>query len=125
MYLSFIRPTLEYGDIIWNNCPLYYKDKVEKVNLEAARIVSGATKLVSLHALYKETGWENLEARREKHKLIQFFKIINGLTPEYLQQLVPPQHFQRHSHNTRHSDNFVNINCRTTYRHNSFIPSTI
>ena len=125
MYFSFIRPTLEYGDMIWNNCPLYYKDKVEKVNLEAARIVTGATKLVSLQALYKETGWENLEARREKHKLIQFFKIINGLTPEYLQQLVPPQHFQRHSHNTRHSDNFVNINCRTTYRHNSFIPSTI
>ena len=90
---SFICPTLEYGDIIWNNCPLYYKDKVEKVNLEAARIVTGATKLVSLQALYKETGWENLEARREKHKLIQFFKIINGLTPEYLQQLVPPSAF--------------------------------
>ena len=125
MYFSFIRPTLEYGDIIWDNCQIYHKDRIEKLNIEAARIITGATKLVSLNALYRETGLETLEIRREKHKIIQFFKIINGLTPDYLQSLVPPQHFQQHYHNTRHSQNYVNINCRTTYRNNSFIPSTI
>ena len=56
MYFSFIRPTLEYGDSIWNNCPAYLKDRLEKVNIKAARIVTGATKLVSLNALYRETG---------------------------------------------------------------------
>ena len=111
--------------IIWNNCPAYLKDRLEKVNIEAARIVTGATKLVSLNDLYRETGWETLEKRREKHKLIQFFKITNGLTPQYLQQLVPPQYFEQHFHNTRHSQNYVSVNSRTNYRHNSFIPSTI
>ena len=40
LYFSFIRPTLEYGDIIWNNCPAYLKDRLEKVNIESARIVT-------------------------------------------------------------------------------------
>ena len=30
MYFSFIRPTLEYGDIIFDNCPLYSSEKLEK-----------------------------------------------------------------------------------------------
>ena len=76
MYFSFIRPLLEYSDIIWDNCPTYLKQSVEKLNTEAARIVSGATKLVSLDLLYKEVGWETLDKRREKHKLIQFYKMI-------------------------------------------------
>ena len=56
MYFSFIRPLLEYSDIIWDNCPVYLKQSIEKVNIEAARIVSDATKLVSLDLLYKEVG---------------------------------------------------------------------
>ena len=34
--------------------------------IEAARIVTGTTKLISLDKLYQETGWETLEDRRKK-----------------------------------------------------------
>ena len=100
-------------------------EKLEKINIEAARIVTGATKLVSINTLYNECGWETLEKRREKHKLIQFYKMKNGLTPEYLNDLIPPLHRDQHSYNTRNSQNLVGIQCRTTYHFNSFIPSTI
>ena len=30
MYFSFIRPILEYGDIIFDNCPSYFSEKVRK-----------------------------------------------------------------------------------------------
>ena len=125
MYFSFIRPILEYGDIIFDNCPSYYSEKLEKINIEAARVVTGATKLVSINTLYNECGWETLEKRREKHKLIQFYKMKNSFTPEYLNDLVPPLHRDQHSYNTRNSQNLVGIQCRTTYHFNSFIPSTI
>ena len=125
MYFSFIRPVLEYGDIIFDNCPSYFSEKLEKINIEAARIVTGATKLVSINTLYNECGWETLEKRREKHKLIQFYKMKNGLTPEYLNDLLPPLHRDQHTYNTRNSKNLVSIQCRTTYHFNSFIPSTI
>ena len=125
MYFSFIRPVLEYGDIIFDNCPSYYSEKLEKINTEAARIVTGATKLVSINTLYNECGWDTLEKRREKHKLIQFYKMKNCLTPEYLIDLLPPLHRDQHTYNTRNSQNLVSIQCRTTYHFNSFIPSTI
>ncbi|KAK3099965.1 hypothetical protein FSP39_012658 [Pinctada imbricata] len=48
MYFSFIRPILEYGDIIFDNCPNYCCEKLESVNIEAARIVTGATKLLAM-----------------------------------------------------------------------------
>ena len=57
LYFSFIRPLLEYADVIWDNCTIYEKLELDKIQSEAARIVSGATKLVSLHALYDEVGW--------------------------------------------------------------------
>ena len=66
IYLTFIRPILEYGDVLWDNCSQYEKNELEKIQNEAARIATGATKLVSLNALYNEIQWENLEERRKK-----------------------------------------------------------
>ena len=80
---------------------------LKKVNIEVARIVSGATKLVSLYLLYKEVGWETLDKRREKHKLIQFYKMIKGLTPSYLSNLIPSRHEQNHRYRTRNSSHLV------------------
>ena len=43
IYTSFIRPILEYGDVVWDNCSQYEKQEIEKVQIEAARIVTGTT----------------------------------------------------------------------------------
>ena len=48
IYFSFIRPLLEYADVVWDNCTQYGANELEKIQHEAARIVSGATKLVSI-----------------------------------------------------------------------------
>ena len=51
IYISFRRPLLEYGDIIFDNCTAYEKQKLDKIQSEAARIVTSATKLVALEKL--------------------------------------------------------------------------
>ena len=43
MYISFVRPVLEYGGPIWDNCSKEDKSKIESVQIEAMRIVTGAT----------------------------------------------------------------------------------
>ena len=58
IYKSFIRPLLEYADVIWDNCTQQNKNEFELIQLEAARISTGTTKLVSVANLYVETGWE-------------------------------------------------------------------
>ena len=78
IYFSFIRPLLEYANVVWNNCTQYESNELEKIQNEAARIVTGATKLASLHSLYADTGWESLASRREKHKLILYYKMQHG-----------------------------------------------
>ena len=54
IYFSFIRPLLEYVDVVWNNCAQYESNELEKIQNEAARIVTGATKLVSINSLLLE-----------------------------------------------------------------------
>ena len=58
IYFTFIRPILEYADVVWNNCTQYEINELDKIQNKAARIVTGATKLVSINSLIKETGWE-------------------------------------------------------------------
>ena len=77
IYTSFIRPILEYEDVVWCNLTKYQEDELEKIQIEAARIVTGATKLVSHDNLYRETCWETLNSRRKQHKLTLYYKMIN------------------------------------------------
>ena len=94
MYISFVRPLLEYCDSVWDNASVDSKKQLDAVHTEAARIITGATKLCSIEKLLSDLGWESLQNRRNKHKLIIFYKIINGLTPNYLLDLVPPNLLQ-------------------------------
>ena len=84
IYISFIRPLLEYANVVWDNCTRYEISAIEKVQLEAARTVTGTTELVSFDESYKETGSESLETRHAKYKLSLFYKINNNISPEYL-----------------------------------------
>ena len=63
IYTSFIRPFLEYSNVVWDNCTQYESKDLEKIQNEAARIVTGATKLTTLQSLYIETAWESLASR--------------------------------------------------------------
>ena len=68
--MTFIRPILEYADVLWDNRTQQEKQDLEKIQLEAARIATGTTKMISIQNLYDETGWEQLETRRKNHKLL-------------------------------------------------------
>ena len=74
IYILFVRPTLEYANIVWDNCTQYEINAFKRIQVDAARIVTGATRLVSLDILSKETGWISLRDRRYKHKMCQFYK---------------------------------------------------
>lgn len=125
IYLSFVRPLLEYGDVIWDNNSVQSINKLEGIQTEAARIITGGTRLVSINKLYIETGWERLKDRREKHRLTYFYKMRNGLTPEFLSNLVPQNLRSIHDHNTRHSHIIPPIRTRTALYSNYFLPQSV
>ena len=51
MYFAYIRPLLEYNDVVWNSCSLESKKLLDAVYVEGARIVTDATKLCSIDKL--------------------------------------------------------------------------
>ena len=51
--------------------------------------------------------------------------MVNGLTPEYLQSLIPPIIQNTTTYNLRNSSDLRNVHARTNLFYNSFIPSTI
>ena len=125
IYISFIRPLFEYRDSVWDNCSTECKNQLESTHNEAGRIVSGPTKLCSIKKLLAELGWETLQERRTKHKLVIFYKIVNGLTPDNLCDLVPPLVGDSNPYSLRNANDIQSIRARINLFFNSFFPSTI
>jgi hypothetical protein len=116
---------LEYASEVWDNCGQIHSDRLEKVQLEAARIVTGLPSFASINSIYIETGWEQLKTRREVIKLVLFHKIINGQVPDYLTELVPPTVADTNNYNLRNRLNLSQPSYRLYTYQQSYFPSTI
>ena len=70
IYKSFVRPNLDYADIIYEK-PLTesLKRKIEMVQYNAALIITGALKGTLRYKIYQELGLESLADRRWTRKL--------------------------------------------------------
>ena len=125
IYFTFIRPILEYASEVWDNCGQINSDRLEKIQIEAARIVTGLPIYASVQSIYRETGWEKLSTRREVRKILMFYKITFNLAPEYLYDLVPPNVSEISNYNLRNSQNISVPLYRISIYQNSFFPSCI
>ncbi|MCG8111689.1 MAG: hypothetical protein N0E59_13095 [Candidatus Thiodiazotropha taylori] len=119
MYVSLVLPLIEYCDSVWDKATYESKNKLDAIHVEAARTVTGATKLCSVEKLLTDLGWDTLQARRNKHKLVIFYKLINGISPDYLRDFVPPLVQETTRYSLRHSNDIQ------TMAANLFTSSTI
>ena len=60
MFMSYMLPILEYVSVVWDGCSEQDSVTLQKVQNEAARLVTGLTRSVSLENLFKECGWATL-----------------------------------------------------------------
>ena len=122
IYKSFVRPHLDYGDVIYdqpNNSRL--SDKIESVQYNAALAITGAIRGTSKEKLYQElVGLESLKDGRWLRRMPYLYKTISTKLPPYLYELIPPL---RRSH--RYPSSFQTFRCRTTFFQNSFLPFAI
>ena len=85
---------------------------------------------MSIQKISDEIGWEELNSRRKKHKLVLFYKMVNNIAenniaPLYLSSLVPPIVQGVSHYNLRNANDLKSVNSRTTQYFNSFLPSVI
>jgi hypothetical protein len=125
IYISYMRPILEYASIVWDGCAAYEKQSLEQLQYEAARIITGATRSVSIDFLVKEVGWVSLSDRRKIQKLVIVYKAKKGLLPDYLSSLFPPTVSEISSYPLRNNNDYVTIARRTQLYNASFLPSSL
>ena len=87
MYKGYIRPLLEYADVVWNSSLTLKQTKtIEQVQRRACRIVLGHN-FLSYNKALSDCKIESLATRREDHCL----KFAEGLADiERTKDLLPP-----------------------------------
>ena len=123
IYKSLVRPVMEYGDVLFDNMPLFLCIKLDKIQREAMITIIRAFRITSTSALESELSLESLSIRRKMHRLILYFKMLNGLTPPYLKNLLPLQQAPRDRYLLRERGIPVPLSRIVRYR-KSFIVQT-
>ena len=86
IYKCFIRPHLEYGDIIYEQAyNLSFHQKLELMQYNSALALTRAIRGRSKEKLYQELGLESLQLRQWYRKLCYFY---NKQAPGYLTELM-------------------------------------
>ena len=123
IFKSFIRPHLDYGDMIYDRAyNALFHQNIESIHYNAALEITGAVRETSREKLYQELGFESIQRRRWYRKLCCLFKIINNQSPRYLFQLVPSPSTRYFS---RNSENIAQLWTKHDFLKNSFFSSAI
>ena len=123
LYKAFVRPHLDYGDIIYgqaHNASFY--QKLESVQYNACLAINGAICGLSREKIYQQLGFESLQQRRWHRKLCSFYKVFKNKSPRYLFNMIP---IRNPVYSTRNHINIPLFKSNDNVFKNSFFPSTI
>ena len=123
IYKSFIRPHLDYGDIIFDQAfNKSFHDNLESIQYNASLAITGAIRSTSKKKLYQELGFKSLQQRRWFRKLCTFYKIYKNQSTSYFYNLI---YLQTSSRISRSSNNILCFHFKHNFFKNSFFPPVI
>ena len=75
--------------MVWDGYSESDSNLLESLQIEGARVVTGALKGRSRVSLSNELSWVNVSVKRKLHKLSLMYKMVFKLAPPYLCDLCP------------------------------------
>jgi len=84
-YKALVQPHFEYCSPLWDNCGKMLKDKLQRFQSRAARILLGAGYDMRSADVLDALGWKTLNEKRNYAKAILMFKVIHGYTAPELE----------------------------------------
>ena len=113
--LQLIYQALNYCNIVWGNCGITLRKKVQKLQNGSARVLTNSSYDVDAGHLFKLLGWKNLACQQQFQRATMVYRSLHGLAPNYLS---PKREV---AYNLRDSENKLNVPLpRTNYYKNSF-----
>jgi len=125
LFNSWIRPSLEYAGVVWDVCSGSDSNLLESLQIEGARVVTGALKWTNRVSLLNELYWVDLSVRGKFHKLRLMYEMVFKLTPPYLCDLCPDFVFDRYCCSLGSANSFCLPYVRTDRDKTSLLFSTI
>ena len=125
LYLSYVRPILEYASQVWCNCTLGQETLLECVQLAAIRAITGAKVGTSHRMLYKELSLPLLERRRFQARMCKMQDLLHSDTPDRLNQHSFPRVSSRNVYSTRRTNDLSIPLVNTELSRRSFVPRSI
>ena len=125
IYKTFIRPHLDYGDVIYDcafNEPFHHR--LESSQYNAAIAITGAIRRTSSEKRFQELGLETLKSRHWFRKLYLFYKILHSKSPSYLFNLMP-ENYNPYASRSALNNQIPFFNAKITFLLNSFFPAVI
>ena len=124
IYKSFIRPHLDYGDVIYDKAfNEFFHAKLESFQHNVTLAITGAIRGSCTENIYEELGLESLRSRRWYRKMSFLYKVLKSESPSHLFSTIPKSNNRQHQ--TRNSDNIPSFFAKHDYLKNSFFPSAI
>ena len=121
MYVTYVRPILEYCAQVWHyNIPEYLSKDIERIQLKAMKIIDPSLSYNDALAVFDIPTYFILKAEQLCLTLFRK-KVLPQSSP--LSELI--QTIKTHSYNLRVPDKLVPPRCRTSSFRNYFIPSSV
>ena len=105
LFRSLVHSSLEYADVVWDGCSESDSNLLESLQIEGARVVSGALKGINRVSLLNELSWVELSVIRKIYKLSLLYKMVFKLAPPYFCDLCPNFVSKRSSYSLRSAYN--------------------
>ena len=100
---AFISSRLDYCNSLLYGIPDYQISKLQRVMNASARLIYRAYKFCHITPLLAELHWLPVRSRIHYKILLITFKVLHGLSPKYLSDLISIQ--QPSSYNLKRNDN--------------------
>ena len=86
IYQALIQPYFDYCSPLWGICNKQLKDKLQKFQNRAVRVITGACYEARSADVLRSLAWENLDSRRYASKLTLMYKVLNNYTGPNLRE---------------------------------------
>ena len=124
LYISLVRPILEYGSIIWDPSYPTLSHSLDSVQFFALKIASKfRSSLIPI--ILSEFNLPSLASRRQKAKLIFLFKLYHHLIYFPSQIIYPSLPLSSYPLRSFHPNNLICPFTRKSSFYNSYLPSTV
>ena len=114
IYQALIHPHFNYCNTVWaGNCGITLRNKLQKLQIRAARFLTFSDYDEDAGYLFKLPGWKNLARQHEIEKATMVSKSLHRLAPEYLSSRFV---IRETAYNLRDSENKLCILYHGQYR---------